>query len=71
MDNQDSTWLNRQGIQKPYPDFGVTKPATPLIAPLVERVGPMSLNDSKGSLVDRWWIAYQENGKVVIRGSML
>lgn len=69
MDNQDSTWLNRQGIQRAYPDYGVAKPATPLIAPLAEKIGPMDLNDSQGSLVDRWWIAYQQNGTVVIRGS--
>ena len=69
MDNQDSTWLNRQGLQKPYLDFGLAKPTTPLIAPIVERIGPIALNDSQGSLVSRWWACWQDGGNVVIAGA--
>lgn len=69
MENQDSTWLNRNGVQRAYPDYGITKPATPLVSPVAEIVGPMALNDSQGSLVSRWWATWQDGGNVVIAGA--
>lgn len=67
MDTQDSNWFSRD-VQLPYPDYGVSKPPTPLQNPVVERLGPIALSASDGSLVKRWWAAWQSGGNVVIAG---
>lgn len=69
MDTQDSTWINKNGLQSGYPDYGISKPSTPLVSPIVERIGPMALNDSEGMLIARWWACWQESSNVVIAGA--
>ena len=70
MDTQDSNWFSRD-MQLPYPDYGVNKPPTPEQNPVVERLGPIALSASGGSLVSRWWAAWQDSltGNVVIAGA--
>lgn len=70
MDTQDSMWINQNGVQKSYPDYGIVKPPTPLINPISESIGPALLNDSQGSLTERWWAAWQAGGNVVIAGAV-
>ena len=67
MDTQDSIWFSRD-MQLPYPNYGIAKPPTPFQNLVVERLGPIALNASAGSLVDRWWAAWQSGGNVVIAG---
>lgn len=68
MDTQDSNWFSRDA-QLPYPDFGIAKPPTPLQNPVVERLGPIALSASDGSLVKRWWAAWQSGTDIVIAGA--
>lgn len=69
MQGQDALWMNRNGIQKPYPDFGVIKPATPIVAPVSERLGPSTLNSLQGNLITRWWACWQDGVNVVVAGA--
>lgn len=54
---------------KPYPTPAFAKPPA-LDAVHDISLGPIALSDSMGKLNSRYWVASQEDGKVVIRGSV-
>lgn len=53
-----------------YQPAGIAKPPN-LAFDVVQAVslGPMQLNNSGGKLNERYWIAYVDNGSVLIKGS--
>lgn len=55
---------------KPYPQPSFAKPPVPSGVAVVS-LGPIELNDSKGVLNARYWLVTQEDGRVIIRGSIL
>lgn len=54
---------------KAYPQPSFVKPATPEGVAAVS-LGPIVLNDSKGTLIDKYWLVQQIDGQVVISKSL-
>lgn len=55
---------------KAYPEPGFNKPSIQVGAVTIS-LGPITLNNSQGVLNARYWLATQESGQVIIRGSIL
>lgn len=60
---------NYQGAVVPYPTSPLPMPTLP-IGVVGASLGPIALNQSNGSLLDRWWHVQVISGNIVIRGTI-
>ncbi len=65
----NNTWSSTYSVVEPYPVFSVLPPTeVPRVSSV--SIGPIALNASNGSLIDRYWMVTQNiNGQVVIVGA--
>lgn len=58
-------WSDLTDIKK-YPNYGIVAPNTVIKEIHSISLGPIALNDSKGTLIDKYWLVQQIDGQVVI-----